>query len=116
MNGKGNSSAYRRDVSKRKAMRKRRIAREIYYTWSNSLGEEWEWFDNLHQYSKNKIHCSCPACQTKTRNKGSRRNKVGNYMRSLNYKASELKRIISMDEDEMEYTGRNDGSKRKNDW
>ena len=37
-------------------------------------------------------------------------------MRSLNYKISELKRIISMDEDEMEYTGKNSSSKRKNDW
>lgn len=116
MNGKGNSSAYRRDVSKRKAMRKRRIAKEVYHTWANAVDGEWEWFDNLHQYSKNKIHCSCPACQTKTRNKGKRRNKAGNYMRSVNYKASELKKIISMDEDEMEYTGKNDGSKRKNDW
>ena len=21
------------------------------------------WYDNLHQYSKNKIHCSCPLCR-----------------------------------------------------
>ena len=116
MDRKSNSSAYNRDVSKRKAQRKRRIAREIYHTWANSFGDEWEYYNNLHQYSKNKIHCSCPACQTKTRNKGNRRNKSGNYMRSLNYKTSELKRIISMDDDEMEHTGKNSGSKRKHDW
>ena len=29
-------------------------------------------YDNLHQYSKNKIHCSCPMCRTKTNNKKSR--------------------------------------------
>ena len=23
---------------------------------------EHPWYDNLHQYSKNKIHCSCPLC------------------------------------------------------
>lgn len=24
-----------------------------------------EYYDNLHQYSKNKIHCSCPMCRGK---------------------------------------------------
>lgn len=28
-----------------------------------------DWYDNLHQYSKNKIHCSCPVCRSKTRPK-----------------------------------------------
>ena len=37
-------------------------------------------------------------------------------MRSLNYKMSELKRLIAMDEEEFEYIGSSgDGSKRKND-
>lgn len=38
-------------------------------------------YDNLHQYSKNKIHCSCPLCSNKTNNKGknsSRWNKIYN--------------------------------------
>lgn len=26
-------------------------------------------YDNLHQYSKNKIHCSCPLCRSKTNDK-----------------------------------------------
>ena len=114
---KRNSSAYNRDVSKRKALRKRRIAREVYHTWSNSFGDEWEYYNNLHQYSKNKIHCSCPSCSSKTRNKGKRRYKAGNYMRHINYKVSELKRQISMDDEEFEYTGSSgSGSKRKHDW
>ena len=59
-------SARNREISYRKALRKRRIAREIY-----SYGDYiCEYYDNLHQYSKNKIHCSCAACQQKTRNKG----------------------------------------------
>lgn len=95
--------AYNRDVSIRKALRKRRLAREIYRSWGNS---EWEYYDNLHQFSKNKIHCSCPCCSTKTRNKGHRRYKTGNYNRNLNYKASELRRLLAMDEEEMEYVGR----------
>lgn len=24
------------------------------------------WYNNLHQYSKNKIHCSCSLCQSRT--------------------------------------------------
>lgn len=113
---KRNSSAYNRDVSRRKALRKRRIAREVYHTWANSLGDEWEYYNNLHQYSKNKIHCSCPNCSPKTRNKGRRDRK--NYMRSLNYKASDLRRQISMDDEELEYTGTigHQGPKRKHDW
>ena len=103
-------SAYNRDVSRRKALRKRRIAREIYSYC------EHDYYDNLHQFSKNKIHCSCPMCSPKTRNKGRRDRK--NYQRALNYKASELKRQIAMDDEELEYTGSigHRGSKRKHDW
>lgn len=108
---KRNSSAYNRDVSRRKALRKRRIAEEVYYG-----GKEHPYYDNLHQYSKNKIHCSCPMCSPKTRNKGRRDRK--NYQRALNYKPSELRRQISMDDEELEYTGtlRHQGAKRKHDW
>ena len=28
-----------------------------------------DYYDNLHQYSKNKIHCSCPMCARKRNNK-----------------------------------------------
>ena len=108
---KSMSRAYNRDVSKRKALRKKRIAEEVYYN-----GKEYPYYNNLHQYSKNKIHCSCPMCSPKTRNKGRRDRK--NYQRALNYKASELKRQISMDDEELEYTGSigHRGSKRKHDW
>ena len=88
-------SAYNRDVSYRKAARKRRISREIY-RWHEG---DWEYYDNLHQYSKNKIHCSCPMCQTKTRNKGDRRNKRKNYSRSINYRRADLRRMMEMDYD-----------------
>ena len=72
--------AYNRDVSYRKALRKRRIDRESGHVWRYHV----DYYDNLHQYSKNKIHCSCGSCQKKTRNKG-RRNR-GNYSKSINYK------------------------------
>lgn len=38
------------------ALRRRRIAREVL---------KWDYYNNLHQYSKNKIHCSCPLCRGK---------------------------------------------------
>ena len=88
-------------------MRKRRIAREIYRYWKRYCAEDdnWEYFNNLHQYSKNAIHCSCPACSGKTRNKGKRRYKSGNYAPGINYKASDLRKVISMDQDELETLG-----------
>ena len=62
---KPNSRAYNRDVSKRKALRKRRITQEVYWD-----GKDHPYYDNLHQFSKNKIHCSCPMCSVKSKNRG----------------------------------------------
>ena len=51
----------RRKRDFRKAKRKEAITRKVYH--SKPLDEEgWHWYDNLHQFSKNKIHCSCPMC------------------------------------------------------
>ena len=58
--------AERRKRNWNKAIRKRRIAKEIY---PSILEDSEEYYDNLHQYSKNKIHCSCGLCSAKTRNK-----------------------------------------------
>lgn len=90
--------AYNRDVSFRKALRKKRLARETY--WSP---QGWEYYDNIHQYSKNKIHCSCHYCSQKTRNKGYRQR--GNYHRSINYKKSDLIQMMSMDDQMYDYNG-----------
>ena len=48
--------ALRRHNARKKAIRKRNICRNHY---------GFEYYDNLHQYSKNKIHCSCPLCASK---------------------------------------------------
>ena len=93
---KPNSLAYRRDVMWRKALRKRRITQ--HYPGSDT----YPYYDNLHQYSKNKIHCSCPICSAKTRNKGSRRYSQGNYSRSINYKVSDMRKQMAMDFDEFD--------------
>ena len=80
-------SARNRDLSRRKALRKRRIAKEIC---------GYEYYDNLHQYSKNKIHCSCPICSAKTRNKGKRRQRTHGWDPSINYKHSDLRKLIRL--------------------
>lgn len=90
------SRGYNRDISWRKALCKRRISREIC---SDRFSVN-EYYDNLHQYSKNKIHCSCPLCSTKTRNKG--RRKRGNYSPSIYWKKSDLIQQIDMNEQEKE--------------
>ena len=95
---------YNRDVSKRKALRKRRLADRLYRN-QNDQDEPFNYYDNLHQYSKNKIHCSCPTCQTKTRNKGRRRYRKGGYHRAINYKRQDLVRMIEMDQDIAETLG-----------
>ena len=56
-----------------------------------------EWYTVYGRYSKGKIHCSCPMCSAKTRNKGHRR-KCKNYAPAINYKISEVRRL-----DEMKY-------------
>ena len=89
------SRAYNRDVSKRKALRKKRISDNFWHHAS-----DYPYYDNLHQYSKNKIHCSCPMCSQKTKNKGKRARK--NYNPTHNYKASDLRKKIAMDLQEEE--------------
>ena len=93
---KHRSRAYNRDVSRRKALRKKRISDNFWPHASN-----YPYYDNLHQYSKNKIHCSCPMCSQKTKNKGKRARK--NYNPTHNYKASDLRKKIAMDLQEEEY-------------
>lgn len=57
-------------------------------------------YKNLHQYSKNKIHCSCGMCSAKTRNKGKRRMIPKNYSPSINYTIKDQKRKDEMDYEE----------------
>lgn len=52
---KNRSRAKRRKNDYKKAVRKRNKI--------HAYGMEW--YDNLHQYSKNKIHCSCKMCKSK---------------------------------------------------
>ena len=89
---------FNRKMAWRHAIRKRRIAREVY---PDDPG--WEYYPNLHQFSKNKIYCSCPMCSAKTRNKGKRRKNAHGFSPSINYKISDLKKIQQLEFSEEEY-------------
>lgn len=88
--------AYNRYKAYTKAKRKQQLAREIYHD-----GVEHPYYDNLHQYSKNKIHCSCPFCSAKTKNKGRRGHE--NYNPTWNYRTSEKRKLMSMEYDKAEF-------------
>ena len=63
--------------------------------WTDNYGNKkpiGTWYNNLHQYSKNKIHCSCPLCSSKTKNKGSHKN----YSPSFNPTISMQRKLDSM--------------------
>ena len=82
--------AERRHNDWQKAIRKRNIVKDV---WNDGT----ELYDNLHQYSKNKVHCSCYMCSCKTNNKGKRRKMYGNYAPSYNPSVSDIKKIERMD-------------------
>ena len=81
-------SSRNRAMSLKKALRKRRISNTIYY---------FPYYNNLHQYSKNKIHCSCGYCVSKSKNKGKKRHLHANYAPSVNWSISDKKKIMSLD-------------------
>ena len=84
--------AKRRKNDMKKAIRKKEIASEIY-----SDGKEHPYYDNLHQYSKNKIHCSCGMCKEKT---NYRKNRLGyEYGPTV----SDRKKMDSMESDLADY-------------
>ena len=56
--------AERRKLDFSHAIKKKR--KSEYHT----CNKIYPWYDNLHAYSKNKIHCSCPNCSDKTSKNG----------------------------------------------
>ena len=82
--------AWRRHKDYSKAKRKKDIDSEIHFH---------PWYDNLHQYSDNKIHCSCPLCRDKSKNKGA----AAMYSGVNNPTMMDWRRQLSMNEDYLEY-------------
>ena len=75
--------------------RKKSLVEQLCYHWAPA-------FDGM--LSKGKIHCSCPCCSQKTKNKGHRRyNHNGNYNPSYNWKHSDLIKIQSMEDELKDY-------------
>lgn len=103
--------AERRHNDWKKAKHKWQVDLDTTITWTNPsrVADESYCYDNryillynnLHQYSKNKIHCSCGmcSCYNKTKNKGKRRGIIGNYAPSYNWSHADQKKI-----DELNYT------------
>ena len=54
---KDKTAAKRRHDNVKKAIRKQNISKHVYGM---------DWYPNLHQYSKNKVHCSCQMCRFKS--------------------------------------------------
>ena len=78
------TKAEKRHNDWKKAIRKKKII--------NAYG--YELYDNLHEYSKNKIHCSCPMCSAKTKNK----NRYAVYCPAHNWSPSDQRKIDEMED------------------
>lgn len=87
------SREYNRRMTWKHAIRKKKLSETFYWN------KEHPYYDNLHQYSKNKIHCSCAGCTKKTRNKGNKRYRKRGYDRAINYKPADMRKMNSMDFD-----------------
>ena len=97
--------ALKRHNDVKKAIRKKEICKHAY---------GWEYYDNLHQYSKNKIDCSCPMCASKTNDKvhkskgpvfprRGRRVPMTDKRLGKNWKVSDRRKINSLDNKLEEY-------------
>ena len=105
---KPNKRALRRKLNMSKARRKAFISRSVYGL---------DWYRHLHQYSKNKVHCSCPMCSgvnktntKKLRAKGPNHPNskqinlssgfgTTNHRNGKNWSVSDIKKIENMLED-----------------
>ena len=86
------TTAEKRHNDWKKAVRKRRIARD------RDPQDTHDWYDNLHQYSKNKIHCSCWMCRNKTNPKKGQGCGPG-----MNWSESDKRKLESMEEQIQEF-------------
>jgi len=87
-------TAEKRHNDWKKAIRKREIVHNVYP--KDRDNKPTEFYDNLHQYSKNKIHCSCPMCSQKTNNKN--RSGARGYEPSTNWSIADTRRIEEMED------------------
>ena len=80
--------AYTRAKTWTKALRK-------YHIDKDRAAGRWSlWYDNLHQYANNKVHCSCHMCSCKTNNRHGRSN---NWDSSKNWSISDRRKIDKLE-------------------
>ena len=92
--------AWRRHKDYSKAIRKRNLDLERQPHLNDKEGLHiYPYYNNLHQYSDNKIHCSCPMCRNKSKNKGV----AAMYNGTSNPSMMDLRRQLSMNDDYLEY-------------
>lgn len=87
--------AERRHNNIKKAIRKRKIS-EKHYGWS--------YYENLHQYSKNKIHCSCNLCRAKTNPRAHKGITATSCKHGKYWAPSDLRKIMRLEEEEKEFS------------
>ena len=88
------TTAEKRHNDWKKAIRKCRLDRELDASNRNHK----DIYPHLHQYSKNKIHCSCPLCSAKT--KKSRRDWEGG---GKNWSVSDQRKVDEMKDQEFDF-------------
>lgn len=93
------TTALKRHNDWKKAIRKKNICEQVYGI---------EYYNNLHQYSKNKVHCSCPLCAAKTGDAHNNRKITGTHQRygKKNWKIGDKRKIQILNDKLKEY---NDG-------
>lgn len=84
--GHPNSRAARRKVDFTRAIRKKNLADKIYRFTGHGF------YPHTHQYSKNKIHCSCPLCAAKSKSKNGMSPTISDIKK---YNISSYKRVRS---------------------
>lgn len=89
-----NREYYRRERQKH-INRKKKILHEYLHDYS--------WYENEGELAKGKIHCSCGLCRAKTNNKSFKKRTIHrNYSPNHNWKASDIRKIESMNYREKE--------------
>lgn len=84
----------RRKIDFTHAIRKKKMSDYDVRPWTDNHCANYviraSWYDNLHQYSKNKVHCSCWMCQSRSGENNSTKNYRASDRRKLDRVRSEL--------------------------
>ena len=89
----------------RRYQRHKHICRRLYIVEHIYKDDPKHWCgDEPGRLNKAKIHCSCPMCSAKTRNKRKRSGNGWGFAPSINYKISDQRKVDAMELDLEENT------------